>query len=42
VNWTEALRMQHLKRRPERHLEDLQILSTSLRHIDQKSLIEED
>jgi hypothetical protein len=30
-DWNEALRMQHLKRRPKRYLEDQQILGTSLR-----------
>jgi hypothetical protein len=32
VDWIEAMRMQHLKRRHKRLLEDSQILSTSPRH----------
>jgi hypothetical protein len=32
VGWTNALRMQHLKRRPKRLLEDLQILNTIPRY----------
>jgi hypothetical protein len=32
VDYTETLRMQHLKRKPKRLLEDLQIFSISPRH----------